>query len=102
MPEGFTLLNLEAFSKPATLLIEKIAEGIGGYYKPTQIRRVGQAEADVNKMHALANIEIDELQRRALSRFIVEEAQKQTNIEAVAAKAMPLLEKNADARQVDN
>jgi hypothetical protein len=46
MNEGGSLINLGELSKPATVLIEKIAEATGGIFRPFQIRRIAQAEAD--------------------------------------------------------
>jgi hypothetical protein len=42
MSNGGSLINLGEISKPATVLIEKIADAIGGVFKPYQIRRVAQ------------------------------------------------------------
>ena len=37
------------WSKPATALIEKIADAVGGSFQPFQIRRVAQAQADASE-----------------------------------------------------
>jgi hypothetical protein len=84
------------WSKPATVLIEKISAAIGGYAKPFQIRRVAHAEADAAKITAAAEIEVTELHQRAMRRFIAEETKKQHNIEDITAKALPDI--GADAK----
>jgi hypothetical protein len=33
-----SLINIGELAKPATVLVEKISEAIGGYFKPYQIR----------------------------------------------------------------
>jgi hypothetical protein len=89
-------------SKPATVLIEKISDAIGGIFRPHQIRRVAQAEAQADKIRAVSQIEITELQQRALSRFFIEEANKQHNIEAIAEKALPGLDDNAKPQDIED
>jgi hypothetical protein len=86
-----SLINFGDISKPATVLIEKISEAVGGYFRPYQIKRVAKAEADADIIKAEAQIEITDLQRRALNRFVAEESKKQENIETITAKAIPQL-----------
>ena len=100
--ENGSLINLGEFTKPATVLIEKISDAIGGYFKPYQIRRVAQAEADAEKIKALSKLEITELQRRGLQRLIAEEAKKQDNIESIASKALPLLNDESNPQGVED
>ncbi len=83
-----SLIDLGQLSKPATVLIEKISDAIGGIFRPYQIQRVAQAEAEAEKIKAVARIEITELQQRALARFLAEEARKQANIEEITKKAL--------------
>lgn len=97
-----SLINLGELSKPATVLIEKISDAIGGIFKPHQIRRVAQAEADAEKTREVAKIEISELQKRALSRFFQEEAKKQKNIEEITQKALPQLEEKSEPQNIEN
>ena len=86
-----SLINLGGLAEPAKVLIEKISEAVGGWYRPRQIRRVAQAESDAKKIEALTKIEISALERRALQRFVTEEGDRQKNIEDITAKALPLL-----------
>ena len=102
MPEGGSLINLGELSKPATVLIEKIAEATGGVFRPFQIRRVAQAEADAKKIETVANIEIADLERRALHRFLHEEAKKQVNIESITQKALPAIGENAQPEKIED
>jgi hypothetical protein len=63
-------------SKPATMLVEKISDAIGGIFKPYQIIRVVKAEAQADRVRAVraeSQIEISDLQRRAFHRFLEEE-----------------------------
>jgi hypothetical protein len=102
MTEGTSLINLGDISKPATVLIEKISEAIGGYFKPYQIRRVAKAEADAQIMEAQTQIEITDLQRRALIRFVGEEAKKQENMERITQKALPDLSESSKPDDIEN
>lgn len=91
--DGVTVsgVNLGELAKPATTLIEKISEAIGGIARPWQIVRVARAESVAKRIEAEAQIEVSEIQQRALRRFLSEEEQKQKNIESITEKAIPLL-----------
>lgn len=102
MTEGKSVINLGDISKPATVLIEKISEAIGGYFKPYQIRRVAKADADAQIIEAQSQIEITDLQRRAFVRFIGEEARKQDNMEKITQKALPLLSESSKPDKIEN
>lgn len=97
-----SLIDLGELSKPATVLIEKISDAIGGIFRPYQIRRVAQAEAEAEKIKAVARIEITELQQRALGRFLAEEARKQANIEEITKKALPDLKEGSRPQDVED
>lgn len=96
------LAGIGELSKPATVLIERVSDAVGGICKPWQIKRVARAEAEAAKIAAIGDIEIDELQQRALQRMVIEEGHKQRNIESITAKALPMLEPSADPSSVEN
>jgi hypothetical protein len=100
MAKGLSIVRLDGLSKPGTVLIEKISDAIGGIFKPYQIKRVAEAEAEANLIHAKANIEITELQERAFHRFLNEEVKKRENIESITSKAIPQLENNSTPQDV--
>ena len=102
MTEGKSLINLGDISKPATVLIEKISEAIGGYFRPYQIRRVAKADAEAQIIEAQAQIEVTDLQRRALIRFIGEEARKQDNMENITQKALPHLNDSSKPEDIED
>jgi hypothetical protein len=89
---GSPLINFGELSKPATVLVEKISDAVGGVFKPYQIVRVAKAQAEAEKIGAQSKIEITDLQRRAMQRFLEEEGKKQANIESITQKALPLLD----------
>ncbi len=102
MGDNNALINLGDLAKPANTLIEKISDAIGGIFKPYQIKRTAQAEAEADKIRAVTQIEITELQRRAMARFFVEEANKQNNIETITRKALPEVTEQAKPDQIED
>jgi hypothetical protein len=90
------------FSKTANVLVEKISQAIGGFAKPWQIRRVARADADADMIQAVSQIQISELERRAVNRFIMEEAKKQQNIETITANALPEVSNEARPENVED
>ena len=96
------IVNLGDLAKPATVLIEKISDAIGGIYRPYQIRKVAEAEADAERIRAVTQIEITDLQRRAMTRFITEEAKKQSNIESITTRALPQVTEDAKPQDIED
>lgn len=97
-----SLVNLGELSKPADTLIKKISSAVGGLFEPWQIKRVAKAEAEAHLIKAKAEIEITDLHRRAIHRFVEEEASRQNNMEKITAKALPQLEEGADPTKMEN
>jgi len=105
MPEGnsfFSLGNLGDLTKPATVLIEKIFDVLGGYFRPRQIRRLAKAEAEAEIIKAQTGIEVADIQRRALNRWVAEETKKQDNIERITQKAIPQLEESSNPQNIED
>lgn len=102
MTDNMALVNIGELSKPATVLIEKVSDAIGGIFEPWQIRRVAQAEAEAERIRAVTQIKVTRLQRRALQRFFAEEAKKQNNIESITAKALPQVEQDAQPQNMED
>ncbi len=96
-----SIINIGDLSKPATVLIEKVSDAVGGIFLPYQIERVTKAQAKANKIKAISDIEITKLQRRALVRLLQEESDKQKNIEEITKKAIPSLVDDAKPNEVE-
>ena len=96
------LVNLGELSKPATVLIEKISDAVGGVFKPYQIVRVAKAEVEAEKIRADSEIVVQDIHRRAMHRFLEEEAKKQKNMEDITQKALPNLNDDAKSENVEN
>jgi len=99
MSDKYSLVNLGDISKPASILIEKISDAIGAIYEPKRIVKKAEAEAEAKKILAKADIEIEKMQERAITRLIVQQTKKQANIEKITKAA--ILELPEDA-QVEN
>jgi len=99
----FALANvdLKGVSETAKLFINKVSDAIGGGARPWQIRRIAAAEADAKVIAADADIRVSDLQRRAAQRWLNEEAEKQANMEAIAAGAVPKIGDNAKPESIE-
>ena len=110
---GNPLVNFGELSKTATVLIEKISEGVGGAFKPFQMKRVAKAgaeaakikalsEAEIAKIEAQSEIEVTDLQHRAMQRAVAEEARNQQSMEQIIEGAVPQLNEDANPSEMDN
>lgn len=97
-----SLIHLGDLGKPANTLIKKISDAVGTLYEPRHVRRIAKAKADAALVEAQSTIEITELHTRAARRWIEEEAQRQSNMEAIATKALPELKEEADPEAIDD
>jgi hypothetical protein len=94
--------NLGNLAKPATVLIEKVSDAVGGIFRPFQIVRVAKAQAEAERIQAESQIQVNDLHRRAINRFLEEEAKKQSNIESITQKAFPHLGKDSSPQDVED
>jgi hypothetical protein len=104
MSEGTSnsVVSLGDIAKPADTLIKKVAKAIGGIFEPYQITRVAKAEAEASIIKAQAEIQVTDIQRRAMHRFIEEQANYQQNMEAITQKALPHLQENSNPDSMDD
>lgn len=104
MPDdnSMSIVNLGKLSKPADTLIKKVSSAIGGVFEPWQIKRVAKAETEANLIKAKSEIEITDLHRRAMHRFVEEEAKRQENMEEITKKALPQLNDKSDPNMIDD
>ncbi len=102
MTDSTAIINLGEFVKPATILVEKVSDAVGGLFLPWQIRRVAEANVQADVITATGQIHITDLHRRAAARFVREEAQKQLNMESITRQALPLLSETATPSEMAN
>lgn len=104
MPEGTSnsLVNLGDITKPADTLIKKVSKAVGGVFAPYQIKRIAKAEAEAAIIKAQSEIEITDLHRRAMHRFIEEEARDQKNMEEITTNALPQLKEESDPSAMED
>lgn len=96
-----SVVNFGDLSKPVTVFIEKISEAIGGIAKPGQIKRVAKAEAEAAKIRALSNVEVNEIERRAIARILKEETRNQENIEGIIRKSIEYISDDSKPQELD-
>lgn len=104
MSEGTSnsVINLGEISKPADTLIKKVSQAVGGIFAPYQIKRIAKAEAEAALISAQSKIEITDLTRRAVGRWIDEETRYQRNIEDITTKALPQLKEQSDPAAIED
>ncbi len=96
-----SLVNFGDLSKPATVLIERVSDAIGGIAKPWQIRRVARAEAEAQQIEAESRVAVSEIEERAVRRLVVEEGKRQENIENITYDAPQSLGDDPRPEQID-
>jgi len=101
MADSNPLINLGELGKPATALIEKVSDAVGGICKPWQMKRIAKAEVEVEKIKSLGQIEVSDIQQRAIQRLFIDEGKKQENIEAITAEATKNLNQEADPGRME-
>ncbi len=97
-----SLINLGSLSKPADTLIKKVSSAIGGLFQPWQIKRVAKAEAEASLIKTEADIKITDLHRRAMRRFVEEEANRQENMEEITKIALPQMQISEDTIKMED
>lgn len=97
-----SLVNLGELSRPANTLIEKVSNAVGGVFEPWQIKRVAKAEAEASLVKARADIEITDLHRRAMHRFVEEEANRQENMEEITKQSLPHLDEKSNPDNMED
>jgi hypothetical protein len=102
MGDSVSLIDIGKLAEPAKVLIEKISDAVGWVAKPYQIKRVANAEVEAEKIKAIAQIELTEIQNRGLVRMIQIEGKKQENIEQITFKAFNDLKADAKPNEIEN
>lgn len=98
----FSLIKIDGeLTKPVALFVKKVSNAIGVVFEPTQIKRKAKAEAEAKKITAIANIEINEIEQRAVNRLIGQIARKQKNIEQITTQAAAALPLEANVKDLD-
>lgn len=107
-PDSFGLSNL---TKPATVLIEKISDAVGGIARPWQIRRTALAQADADviaeegrervRLLKIRAETLSDYEARASLRLINQETSRQKNIESISQMAAGLLDESAKPDQLE-
>jgi hypothetical protein len=97
-----SLVNLGGLSKPANTLVVKVSSAIGGVFEPWQIKRIARAEAEASLIKAESELEITDLHRRSMHRFVEEQANRQENMEEITKKSIPHLDEQSNPANMEN
>jgi Protein of unknown function (DUF2806) len=97
-----SLINIGELAKPVTVLVEKICNAVGVLWEPQQIKNVAKAQAEAELIKAEMQIELSDIQRRALRRLANEESKKQKNIEDITQRALPELKEDAQPEKLED
>lgn len=101
MANEMNLVNLGKLSKPVNTLILKISDAIGVLYEPSRIVKKAKAESKANEIMAISELKIQDIHKRALSRVLFEETQKQVNIESIIENAIPYIKSDAKTDEME-
>src|SRR3989344_6859039 len=96
-----SVIDIGKLSEPATVLVNRISDAVGGVFKPSQLERVAKAEIKAERLKTLSKIKTSQIGMRAIRRFYNEEVQKQKNIENITAKSLPQLTNNAKPQNIE-
>jgi hypothetical protein len=100
------------FTKPVTILIQKIANATGVVYEPTRIVRKAKAESEaklikartdmeVKRIKKLGELELNDIQQRSVASFVYQQERKQHNIEQIMSLALPQIPEDAPTENID-
>ncbi len=104
MGEGMpnSIVSIGDMGPAAKTLVEKISALVGAIFEPYQMKRIARAEIETSIIREQGAIEIAELSKRALHRFLQEETSKQANMEGITSQALPLLDNDSKPERVDD
>lgn len=91
-------LGFRHLSKPVNTLIEKIADAVGVFWEPNQIRRIADATSYARKIEAETDADLNE---RTLTRASHEDLRQQQNMEAITSLALPQVKSFAQPENID-
>jgi len=100
-PPGSPIVDLAPLSKPVEKLIEVVAQGIGGVYKPVGTVLQARADSKAKMILAAGEIQVSELYRRMAERLIYTEIERQKNLEEIVSKAPASLPAHVSDKPVD-
>ena len=89
-------------TKPATVLIERVAEAVGVLYEPKRIVKKAEAEAQASRILALIKSKEGSVSERAVKRMVAEEVKKQINMEKILEDSLGYLSPDARPDEIDD
>jgi hypothetical protein len=100
------------FTKPVTILIQKITNAIGVVYESKRMINKAKAESEVKlikartdielkKIKKLGELELNDIQQRSVASFVYQQERKQHNIEQIISLALPQIPEDAPTENID-
>lgn len=93
-------MNVGDLAQPFTTFIEKVSACIGILYEPKRIIKKAEAEAKADRIRALSQLELNQLEQRTLNRILTEGAKEQERMENVVSKALPNIQPDAKPEEL--
>jgi hypothetical protein len=95
------LATAAAVSAVIVALTDKTSKFVNKFYEPQHLIKMAQAAREVAIIKAQEEIEVHDLQRRAIERWANEEERHQRNIEGIQQGAFLSLEADANPNEID-
>jgi hypothetical protein len=80
--------DIGKLAEPMTKAVDALRSAVAVVFEPTAIRRRAEAEHDAAIIKAKGEIEVSELERRAVQRVDQQERRRQKNMESITQKAI--------------
>jgi hypothetical protein len=93
--------DLVGVEQPLTKLVESVSNAIGTLYEPRRIRKKAKADAEAAVTLAEAEVQVEELKRRASERIAHTEARRQRNIDQIIEQAIKELPESVNEEPIN-
>lgn len=104
--EGGKLVNIDLgdtgqFAKPVNTFVKKVCKATGLLADPLLRQWNARADRNIEKKQLLHQIELTEIEQRAMQRLVHQESRKQANIESITYQAAKMLPDEAKPEALD-
>ena len=99
-------MNVGGLAKPVTTLVNRVSDALSGpfrgAFRPMQIRRVAEAEADAIRILTQADADAVEIRLRTAERVLAGEMRNQVNMESILGRAIPHVTEEAEPERMED
>lgn len=100
--QNTTLVDLKFLESPLTKLAETVKDFANLYMEPKKALKMAKAEIEVDKLKALAQIDLEETVKQQIAqRIIFKELRRKENIDEIVEKSKTFLPESVNNEQVD-